>query len=289
MAGMEITHEISSTRAAVAAARQAGRRIGLVPTMGALHEGHLSLVAAARRDDTYAVVSIFVNPTQFGPNEDFQSYPRDETGDLHLCEQAGADLVFVPAVEEMYRPEAVTHVRVARLTDGLCGAARPGHFDGVTTVCAKLFNIVQPDRAYFGQKDAQQLAVIRRMVHDLDMPLEIVGCPTVREPNGLAVSSRNRYLSAAQQEQATCLYRSLCAVAERIKAGERDAASAAAGLRRVIAESGPSDIDYIAVVDPDTMQPVERISGPVLLALAVRIGPARLIDNLLVDPAGRAT
>jgi len=252
--------------------------------MGALHRGHVSLIEAARRDGTYTVLSIFVNPTQFGPQEDFNKYPRDEAGDLNICAEAGVDLVFAPPVEVMYHPDAVTTVRVAKLTDTLCGAFRPGHFEGVATVCCKLFNIVQPDVAYFGQKDAQQLAVIRRMVRDLDLPLEIVACPTVREPDGLALSSRNRYLSPADRRQATCLYRALCQAAERIKAGERDPAAVAGLMREVIRRAGPERIDYASVVDPASMQPVERIGGPVLLALAVHVGPARLIDNLLVDP-----
>ena len=281
---MEVKRDIETTRQAIAEARRAGRRIGFVPTMGALHRGHVSLMEAARRDGTYTVVSIFVNPTQFGPQEDFEKYPRDEAGDLRVCAAAGVDLVYMPPVEVMYRPDAVTSVHVAELADTLCGASRPGHFDGVATVCVKLFNIVQPDVAYFGQKDAQQLAVLRRTVRDLDMPLEIVGCPTVREANGLAVSSRNMYLSDAEREQAACLYRGLCQAHEQIEAGERDAAAIRAELSTVIEAAGPARIDYIELVNPDSMAAVRRIDGPVLIALAVHIGRARLIDNLLVDP-----
>ncbi|MFH1746343.1 MAG: pantoate--beta-alanine ligase [Planctomycetota bacterium] len=286
---MDVIRDIPRTRQAVSRARGAGRRIALIPTMGALHRAHVALMAAARQDQSYTVVSIFVNPTQFGPSEDYQEYPRDEAGDLRVCEQAGIDLVFIPPVEVMYPSNAATTVQVAYLTEYLCGAARPGHFAGVATVCAKLFNIVQPDRAYFGQKDAQQLAVIRQMTRDLDMPLEIVGCPTVREDDGLAVSSRNNYLSPPQRRQATCLYRALTTGRELLLSGTRESSAVEAGMRQVIKQAGPAEIDYASVVDPDTIQPVGKIDGPVLLALAVRIGPTRLIDNLLVDPtAGNA-
>ena len=206
-------------------------------------------------------------------------------GDLRACEAAGCSLVFMPSVEDMYPPDAVTRVQVARLVDTLCGPLRPGHFDGVATICTKLFNIVQPDAAYFGQKDAQQLAVLKRIVRDLDMPLRIAGCPTVREPGGLAMSSRNAYLSPAQRAQATCLYRGLRAARARIVGGERDSALVAAAVREVIEQAGPARIEYISVVDPESMQPIAEIAGPVLVALAVRVGPARLIDNMVVDPA----
>ncbi len=283
---MEIARDITTTRQAVAAARTAGLRVGFVPTMGALHRAHLSLVEAARRDCGFVAVSIFVNPTQFGPNEDYEAYPRDEAGDLAKCRQAGVDLVFLPTVEVMYPPGSATTIHVAGLTDTLCGPHRPGHFDGVATVVAKLFNIVQPDVAYFGQKDAQQLAVIRQMVRDLDFPIEIVGCPTVREPDGLALSSRNAYLSPAQRQQATCLYRALCRARELIEAGEQNPDVVVRAMRLIVEQAGPADIDYISIVDPGTLAPVDRITGPVLIALAVRIGQTRLIDNLLVDPAG---
>ena len=285
---MIVARTIAATRAAVAAGRRAGRTIGFVPTMGALHRGHVALIEAARHDGTYVVVSIFVNPTQFGPNEDYARYPRDEASDLRQCEQAGVELVFMPLVDEMYRPDAVTTVHVARLTDTLCGPCRPGHFDGVATVVLKLLNIVQPDRAYFGQKDAQQLAVIRRMARDLDRPVEIVGCPTVREPDGLALSSRNQMLAPDERRRATALYRALCAARERICGGERDPQVVLNAMRAIIDQAGPARIEYVSVVDPDSMQPVDRIERAVLVALAVRIGPTRLIDNLLVDP-GRPT
>ncbi|HUU94899.1 MAG TPA: pantoate--beta-alanine ligase [Phycisphaerae bacterium] len=281
---MEVTREIPSARRVLAETRRSGRRIAFVPTMGALHVAHVSLMKAAKHASGYLVVSIFVNPTQFARGGVFERYARDEAGDLEICQKAGVDLVFIPPPEAMYRPDATTTVHVARLTDTLCGPCRPGHFDGVTLVVAKLFNIVQPDVTYFGEKDFQQLAVIRRMVRDLDMPIEIVGCPTIREPDGLAVSSRNAYLTDAQRRQATSLYRSLCAARTRIQAGARNPVELAAHMRRIIDEAGPANVDYISVVDPDSMQPVQRIDKPVLIALAVHVGPARLIDNLLVDP-----
>jgi pantoate--beta-alanine ligase len=282
--GMEVTRDIPSTRAAVAAARRAGRRVACVPTMGALHVAHLSLMEAAKRDGTFVVVTIFVNPTQFGPSEDFEKYPRDEVGDLAACENVGVDLVFVPPVEEMYPAGSATTVHVSGLTETLCGAHRPGHFDGVSTVVAKLFNVVEPDVAYFGQKDAQQLAVIRRVTRDLDLPVEIVGCPTVREVDGLAVSSRNAYLNQPQRKQATYLCRALTEAKTLITMGETDAAAVTDAMRRIVDAAGPAVIDYISVVDPASMQPVQRIERPVLVALAVRIGSTRLIDNLEVDP-----
>ena len=279
---MRVTRAIAETRAAVTAARRSGRRIGFVPTMGCLHAGHLSLVEAARRDDAFVVVSIFVNPTQFGPNEDYARYPRDEAGDLTQCRQAGVDLVFVPTADDMYSAGSTTTIGVARLTDTLCGPCRPGHFDGVATVVAKLFNIVQPDRAYFGQKDVQQLAVIRRMTRDLDIPVEIVGCPTVREPDGLAMSSRNAMLSPDERHRAIVLYRALCDARERVRTGEHEVRAIIEHMRRIVNEGSPARIDYISVVDPDTLQPLEKIEGPALAALAVRIGTTRLIDNMLV-------
>jgi pantoate--beta-alanine ligase len=282
---MRTTQDIATTRAAVAEARRQGRRIGFVPTMGYLHAGHLALVEAARRAGTWVVVSIFVNPTQFGPSEDFERYPRDTTGDLRQCERAGVELVFMPSVREMYPPDATTHVHVAQLTETLCGPCRPGHFDGVTTVVAKLFNIVQPDAAYFGQKDAQQLAVIRRMTRDLDFPIEIVGCPTVREPDGLAMSSRNALLAPDERSRALVLHRALDAARRLVARGERDAAALTAAMQAIVAEGRPAGVDYLSIVDAATLQPVARLERPVLVALAVRIGRTRLIDNVLIDPA----
>lgn len=264
--------------------RLTGRRIGLVPTMGALHEGHLSLIRAARAACDVVVVSIFVNPTQFGPQEDFAAYPRPLEADLNACRTLSVDGVFCPPVVEMYPPNAATTVSVARLTEGLCGAHRPGHFAGVTTVVAKLLNIVQPDVAFFGQKDAQQAVVIRKMVRDLLWPIDIVTCPTVREPDGLALSSRNVYLSPDEREQALSLSRALNWACEQIEAGRRDTAAIVAEMKARISAAGPCSIDYVEIVDPEELTPVGEIQGPCLIALAVRIGRTRLIDNVLAEP-----
>ena len=285
---MEVTRDIFVTRDALAAARAAGRTIGFVPTMGALHAGHVSLLEAAKRDGHFVAASIFVNPTQFGPGEDLAKYPRTESADLAACEKAGVDVVFIPSRETMYPRDAATTVHVARLTQTLCGPRRPGHFDGVCTIVAKLFNIIHPDAAYFGEKDAQQLAVIRRMTRDLDMPIDIVGCPTVREPDGLAMSSRNAYLSPEQRQQALCLHRSLANAAALIAGGERSPNKVEAATLRIIGASGPLGVDYVSVVDPETMEPIQQIEKRVLIALAVRIGTTRLIDNLQVDPPARS-
>jgi pantoate--beta-alanine ligase len=281
--GMIIGKTIEAVRSAVAEARVAGRSIHFVPTMGALHEGHLSLVRAARGPGRFVVVSIFVNPTQFGPNEDLAQYPRPIEADLEKCRAEDVDLVYLPPVEAIYPEGFCTTVHVAGVTEHLCGAHRPGHFDGVTTVVAKLLNIVQPDVAYFGQKDAQQAAAIGRMVADLNMPVSIAVCPTVREPDGLALSSRNAYLGEAERKQARSLYAALRAGEDAIAHGERDAAGVTAVMRRHIEQAGPCRIDYVEVAEPATMRPVVRIAGPVVLAVAVRIGDARLIDNLPVD------
>ena len=283
MGTMNVTGTIAEVREHVAAARARGRSVHLVPTMGALHGGHLSLVRAARGQDRFVVVSIFVNPTQFSPGEDFAKYPRPVEEDLAICRDSGVDLVFLPSVDEMYPPGSCTTVHVAGLTEPLCGAHRPGHFDGVTTVVAKLFNIVQPDAAYFGQKDAQQAIVIRRMVADLDIPVRIVVCPTVREPDGLAMSSRNAYLSPEERHQARCLHEALRLGESLIRRGERRSASVIAAMRKHVVAAGPCAIDYIEAVDPESLRPVAVIDRPVLLALAVRIGSTRLIDNVLVD------
>lgn len=280
---------IAAVRAHVREARRAGRRIGLVPTMGALHEGHRSLIGAARSACEEVIVSIFVNPTQFGPGEDFDRYPRPIEADLAACEQEGAAAAFCPSVREMYPDESLTRVTVSRLTDGLCGPHRPGHFDGVTTVVAKLFNIVQPDAAYFGQKDAQQAVVIRRMVRDLNYPIDIVVCPTVREPDGLAMSSRNVYLTPGQREQARGLWAALAWARDQVLAGRRDAADLIPAMRGRIESAGPCVIDYIEVVDAENLSPLPRITGRCLIALAVRIGQTRLIDNVIVEADMRET
>lgn len=281
---MKVAKTIKSVRQLVSAARKAGRAIGLVPTMGALHRGHTSLIERSGKHGDFVVVSIFVNPTQFGPKEDLAKYPRPLHEDLRICKDHGVDVVFVPDAKEMYRQEELTWVDVDKISEPLCGRFRPGHFRGVATVCAKLFNIVQPDIAYFGQKDAQQLAVIRRMVADLNFPLKIVGCPIVREADGLALSSRNRYLSPRQRKDATCIYRSLRIAREMIEAGRTNPKTIAAKIRKIInAAKSLSSIDYISIVDAETLQDVSRITGKVLIAIAARFGSTRLIDNVTVD------
>ncbi len=260
--------------------------VGFVPTMGYLHEGHLSLVRRARSECQHVVVSIFVNPTQFGPGEDYQRYPRDEARDLALLEREGVDLVFVPSAAEMYPEGFATWVEVSGpLTGRLEGASRPGHFRGVATVVLKLFNLVQPHRAYFGEKDAQQLRVVRRMVSDLNLPVEIVPCPTVREPDGLAMSSRNVYLSPEERTQALALSRAL-ELARRLvrEEGLRDAAELRRRLEDFLRRSPGVALDYVSVAHPETLAELERIEGPALVLLAARVGPARLIDNALIEP-----
>ncbi len=279
-AGVKLVRARDELQAILAAERAAGRSIGLVPTMGCLHEGHLSLLRAARAGCDTVVMSLFVNPTQFGPGEDLERYPREEQRDAELAAAAGVDLIYAPPVEQVYPEGFVTTVAVGGLTEVLCGdpARRgPGHFRGVTTVVAKLFNTVAPDVAYFGSKDAQQVAVIRRMVRDLDIPVRIEALPIVREPDGLAMSSRNAYLSAADRERATALSRALREV-ERV-AHERTLAAALEAGRRVLAEAG-IEPEYLEARDPDSLQPVADLSaGPALVAVAAQIGDARLIDN----------
>ena len=280
---MEAAETIQSIRRLIKAARDSGKNIGLVPTMGALHIGHISLIEAARKKCDYVVVSIFVNPTQFVPGEDFDKYPRPFENDLDICKKAGVDAVFAPAPVEMYPVENITWVNVEKLTEALCGEFRPGHFQGVTTVCSKLFNIVAPDFAFFGQKDAQQEIVIRRMVADLNMPLEIVVCPTVRESNGLAVSSRNKYLSEQQKKHAANIYNSLQKCRQMIDTGVKDTSEIIDEMRKLLQQVPSIEIEYISIVDADTLQNIDHITGKVLIAVAVRIGPARLIDNILLD------
>ena len=254
--------------------------MGLVPTMGALHAGHLSLIERARRDDDVVVVSVFVNPLQFGPGEDFEEYPRSLDRDVEACAAAGADVVFAPSADEMFPAPAATAVSVAGLCEVLEGAARPGHMDGVATVVAKLFGIVGECSAYFGEKDFQQLAVIRRMVADLSIDARVVGCPTVRTPDGLALSSRNAYLSPAERAQAPALRRALEAGAALVAAGETDPAAVEAAMASVIAACPLAEIDYAAAVDPNTLAADGPLSGEVRLVAAVRFGRARLIDNI---------
>ncbi|MGB9667390.1 MAG: pantoate--beta-alanine ligase [Thermosulfidibacteraceae bacterium] len=257
-----------------------GKSIGFVPTMGYLHEGHLSLVRRAREENDIVVVSIFVNPTQFGPNEDYDRYPRDLERDLSLLMPLNVDAVFHPEVKEMYPEGYKTFVEVLDITERLCGRSRPGHFRGVTTICCKLFNIVKPARAYFGKKDFQQLVVIKRMVKDLNMDIEIVPMPIVREPDGLAMSSRNSYLNEEERKSATCLYRALKRAQELFENGVRDAKVIEEEVEKVIKSEKLAVIDYVEVVDPEKFLPVERVEKGTLVALAVKIGPTRLIDNI---------
>jgi pantoate--beta-alanine ligase len=293
-----VIERVSELRTTLDAARAQGRTVGFVPTMGAFHEGHRSLMRAARAAHDVVVVSLFVNPLQFGPAEDLDRYPKDLSGDLAAAGAEGVDIVFAPPVEEMYpgtdfssageRP--LTTVSVAGLTDGLCGSSRPGHFDGVATVVTKLFSIVGPSTAYFGRKDAQQLAVVRRMATDLCLPVEVVGCPLVREADGLAMSSRNRNLSAAEREAATVIHRGLQSGAEVVVAGERDACK----LRRVVANVLTTEplvrLEYAEVVAAGTLAPLEELEGEVLVAVAAKVGDVRLIDNMTihVDVRGAA-
>jgi len=283
---MEISRTINEIRRLLGTARQAKQTVGLVPTLGALHDGHMSLIEQARKETDYVVVSIFLNPTQFGAGEDLNKYPKRQRQDLDLCQNAEVDAVFMPGTEQMYPEGYCTTVTVKGLSEKLCGASRPGHFDGVCTIVAKLFNIIGPDVAYFGQKDAQQALIIQRMVQDLDMPIEIRVCPTVREPNGLAMSSRNAYLSESQRNRAGCLYQGLLKGKQLIRSGERNPEHVIKALKEVVNGAGPSEIDYVAVVDPQTLEPATQASRTWLLAVAVRIGPSRLIDNILVDIAG---
>lgn len=280
---MRIYHTISETREFVRQARQAGLKVGFVPTMGYLHEGHLELVRRARAICGTVVVSIFVNPTQFGPNEDFTRYPRDLERDASMAESVGADVIFNPPVEEIYPPGHCTYVDLERLTDKLCGLSRPGHFRGVATVVAKLFNIVRPDIAFFGQKDAQQALVIKRMAADLNMDVEIVTVPTVREADGLAMSSRNVYLQPEERRAALVLSRSLRAAEEAVAAGERDPAAIRRMVTGMILGDPLVSIEYVEIYSHPDLEPVEVLSGPALLALAVRIGRTRLIDNTILE------
>ena len=273
----------AETAAFCSQCRRDGKTIGLVPTMGALHEGHLSLVRRAREENDVVVVSIFVNPTQFGPNEDLDKYPRTFENDVALCGSLGTDAIFAPAPADVYPDGYATYIVQERLTAVLCGADRPTHFRGVLTVCCKLFNIIAPTVAYFGQKDYQQTVVIRRMVADLCLPLRIEVCPTVREPDGLAKSSRNRYLSDSERVDARCLSRALELARTMIAQGETDAWAVVNALKNLIATTKSAKIGYVAVAHPETLEPVERIEGTVLVALAVTIGGTRLIDNALIE------
>lgn len=277
---------VDDLRSAVAAARGAGQRIGVVPTMGALHAGHLSLVEASCRAYGFTVVTLFVNPTQFGPGEDFQRYPRPMAKDLELLSAYPVDLVFTPALETMYPPGSATFVEVGPVADAWEGAYRPGHFRGVATVVLKLFNLVAPDVAFFGQKDFQQTLVVRRMVRDLDLPVEIRICPTLREPDGLAMSSRNTYLSATERRQALVLYRSLRLAEHLVASGELRATEVLLPRMRALLATEPAvQVQYVTIVDPQTLLPVDDISAGAVALIAAKVGATRLIDNtFLVHP-----
>ena len=279
---MKICNSVEEMRAALRHAKGSTQRIGFVATMGALHEGHLSLVRAAKAQADVVVASIFVNPTQFGPNEDFSRYPRTFESDCQMLNQEGVDLLFAPSVEDMYPTGAVTYVTVEDLSERLCGKSRPGHFRGVTTVVSKLFNIIGPDLAFFGQKDAAQAAIIRRMVRDLNFPVKVVVSPIVREPDGLAMSSRNAYLDAGQRKSALVLSRALSRVKAAFDKGEQTAAKLIdVGIRVLKSEPG-AQLDYLEIVDPETLEPVEFVRGSALVAVAAFVGTTRLIDNVVL-------
>ncbi|HXZ40565.1 MAG TPA: pantoate--beta-alanine ligase [Terriglobales bacterium] len=276
---------VEEMRAASRAARLGGLRVGLVPTMGALHEGHLSLVRAAQAQCDAVAVSIFVNPLQFGPNEDLAKYPRTFERDCQLLEQEGVDFLFAPSVQEMYPEEAITYVTVEGLSEKLCGRSRPGHFRGVTTVVAKLFHIVEPDLAFFGQKDAAQATIILRMVRDLNFPVEIIVCPIVRGADGLAMSSRNAYLNPQERKSALVLYRALKEIQRKFDRSEHNPARLIEAGKNVLAQESGVRLDYLEIVDPDTLDPVRKITSTVLVAVAAFVGNTRLIDNVVLAGA----
>lgn len=278
---MNTIKNIEDARHQVKAWKKEGYTVALVPTMGFLHEGHTSLIKRAAKENQKVVVSIFVNPIQFGPNEDLDSYPRDLSRDAILCENAGANLIFAPEASEMYYKEAFSTVSVQELAAGLCGAKRPGHFDGVCTVVSKLFNIVPADKAYFGEKDAQQLAIIKRMVRDLNYDIEIVGCPIVREEDGLAKSSRNAYLSSKERQAALILNKSLTKCKEILSVGEKSTKRLKEVIKNELSSEVLAKIDYIEIVDAVTLNAIELVNKPVLIAIAVFIGKTRLIDNFI--------
>lgn len=280
---MQIEKTVAGVKAQVRAWKKEGLSVGLVPTMGYLHEGHKSLIERAVKENDRVVVSIFVNPTQFGPTEDLESYPRDLNADSILCEEAGAALIFAPEVSEMYAEDFTTYVNTSGVTAELCGKSRPIHFRGVCTVVNKLFNIATPDRAYFGEKDAQQLAVIRRMVRDLNMNVDIVGCPIIREADGLAKSSRNTYLSPEERQAALVLSRAIKAGKAMVQSGEKDGEKVLDEMKRIISEETLARIDYVEMVKWDTIEVHHRVDGPVLVAIAVFIGKTRLIDNFIQE------
>jgi pantoate--beta-alanine ligase len=280
---MRIAETVSEIRAVVSEAKKAGKKVGFVPTMGFFHEGHLSLIRRAKAENEFVVVSIFVNPMQFGIGEDYETYPRDLEKDNKLAESAGANVIFHPSVQEMYPQSFKTYVEVEEITLKLCGASRPGHFRGVATIVSKLFNIVKPDRAYFGQKDAQQVAVIQQMVGDLNMDIEIVPCAIVREADGLAMSSRNTYLNEGERKAALVLSRSLFQAEAVIRNGERDAKRLKELITGTIKAEQKASIEYVEIVDALTLEESEKIQGEIFIALAVKFGKTRLIDNIRLE------
>lgn len=279
---MEVVKTIAELRVKLEYHRRDGKSIGLVPTMGYFHEGHLSLMRRARGECDVVVVSLYVNPIQFGPKEDFKEYPRDFNKDRKLAEEEGVDFLFAPSDQEMYPNQQLAFVEVAKITEGLCGAHRPGHFKGVATVCAKLFNIVEPNKAYFGQKDAQQALVVKRMVEDLNFNLEIVIYPMVREEDGLAMSSRNTYLPPKEREQALVLYRSLKLAEDLVRRGERSSKLVKDKMRKIIGKESEVQLEYLSICNGKTLEEVDSLEGETLIALAARVGSTRLIDNIVV-------
>ena len=280
---MIIIETIADMKAVIKSQKQSGKSIGLVPTMGYLHQGHISLVKHSTQENDFTVVSIFVNPTQFGPNEDYDKYPRDLEKDMKLAEQAGVDIIFAPSVKEMYPDGYKTYVAVEGITEVMCGKSRPGHFRGVTTVVTKLFNIITPTKAYFGQKDAQQVAVIKQMVKDLNMNLEIITCPIIREADGLAMSSRNVYLNSEERKAALVLSQSLLNADKLVEGGERSKEKLYKSIYEQISSESLANIEYIEIVDADTLEKVNNIEKRVLVALAVKLGNTRLIDNIILE------
>ncbi len=283
---MEIIENIASMQAFAERKRMEGKLMGLVPTMGSLHEGHLTLIREAKGRTDIVVVSILVNPTQFGPGEDYDSYPRDLEGDARKVISAGGDIIFSPSASDMYPEGYLTYVDMGKVTEPLCGLSRPAHFRGVATIVSKLFNIIKPHKAFFGQKDYQQSVVIKRMVKDLNMDIDIIVLPTVREPDGLAMSSRNSYLSEEERKVSPVLYKSLTIASGMIRDGERNARKILSAIKRTIEKEPLVSIDYIAMTDSETLEDIDEIKGKTLIALAVRIGKTRLIDNILIDPQG---
>ena len=280
---MKTVTEICHVRELLEIERRAGKTIGLVPTMGCLHDGHVALIREARKQCDTVVVSVFVNRKQFGPGEDFLDYPRDLPADSGVCQREAVDYLFVPAEDEMYSEEFLTFVEVQELTGGLCGASRPGHFKGVTTVVAKLFNIVRPHKAFFGEKDAQQLLVVKKLVRDLNFDLEVVGVPAVREKDGLAMSSRNKYLDPKERKAAPVLFRSLSLANEKIAEGEREADKVKQAMKELLETEPLVTLEYLSICRTEDLKEIDKLSGDVLVALAARVGKARLIDNLFIS------